>query len=136
MDNDDNNTPLRCERTAFGCDSAENHLDVVAERDRIKAQLALIGPELDEYREKERERDRKREQRKADRKAVRRAFDASTIVRIIKEQDGVLFEDTVANFIGRIERAVNWVLGDPGKMYPLAERVEKVVAALEARRSH
>lgn len=131
--NDDE--PIKCDRTAASCDGAENHLDVVAERDELKARLALLEPKLDALYEKERERKRKREQRKADRKAVRRAFDASTIVRIIKEQNGVDFEDTVANFIGRIERAVNWMLGDPGKMYPLAERVEKVVAALEARRS-
>lgn len=129
------NKRTKCKSTAFSCDSTENHLDVVAERDQLKAKLELLGPELDTYREKERERQRKREQRKNDTKAVRRAFGATTIVRLIKKQDGVEFDNVVADFIDRIERAVNWMPGDPGKHYPLAERVEKVIAALEAQRS-
>lgn len=132
--NDDNEI-IPCKPGSIGCDGDENHLDVVAERDRLKAQLARLGPELDAYREKERERKLKREQRKADRVAVRRAFDASTIVRLIKEQKGVEFDDIVAGFVERIERAVNYMPGDPGKLYPLAERVEKVIAALDAQRS-
>lgn len=132
--NDDNKI-IPCKLAAIGCDGDENHLDVIAERDRLKARLALLGPELDTYRAKEHERDRKREQRKADRKVVRRAFDATTIVRLIKQQTGVEFDDTVASFIDRIERAVNYMPGDPGKLYSLAERVEKVIAALDAQRS-
>lgn len=129
------NKRTKCRSTVYGCDGTENHLDVVAERNQLKAKLELLGPELDTYREKERERKRKREQRKEDRKAVRRAFDATTIVDLIKGQDSAEFEKTVSNFIARIERAVNYMPGDPGRLYSLAERVEKVIAALDAQRS-